>query len=319
MALAARVEPIPLYPKRRLVGSAFGASTSVHRGPGVDVAGSRPYQPGDDFHMIDWKSSARLSSAHGSDEFIVRERYAEETPRVVFVVDRRPAMALYPLDLPWLHKPAVVAAAVELLAASAVNQRGLVGYLDLASHDGLAPGTAFWRPPRAQTDVWHGDLFERLHEFLGGPFDAPEDGVERALRFLATTRAEVPIGSFVFVLSDFTMGPPVEPLLRALDNGWDLVPVVVQDPVWEQSFPPIGGVLAPVVDARGEYLWCVRLTASEAEERRRANESRLASLQADFLRLGLDPVVLGEAGMGAVRAAFLAWAGARLVLRGRRW
>ena len=32
----------------------------------------------------------------GTDEFVVRERYAEEAPRVVIVADRRPAMSLYP-------------------------------------------------------------------------------------------------------------------------------------------------------------------------------------------------------------------------------
>ena len=320
MAVAAGVEPIPLYPRRRLVGSTFGGATSVRRGEGSDVAGSRPYQPGDDFHAIDWRSSARLSSAHGSDEFIVRERYSEEMPRVVLVVDRRPAMALYPPDLPWLHKPAAVAAAVDLLAASAINQRGLVGYLDLASHEGASgAGTVFWRPPQAQADAWRGDLRGRLQECLSGEFDAPEDGLEALLRFLAIVRPQVPIGSFVFVISDFTARLSLEPLLRAVGNGWDVVPVIVQDPLWEQSFPPIAGVLAPLSDARGERLQLVRLTAAEAERRRRANERRLDTLRADFLRLGLDTVVLGDSDPDAVRAAFLAWAERRMTLRGQRW
>ncbi len=86
----------PLVPRRRLIGLAFGAVTSVRRGTGSDVASSRPYQPGDDVDTIDWAASARLSSARGTDEFIVRERYAEEAPRVVIVADRRPAMSLYP-------------------------------------------------------------------------------------------------------------------------------------------------------------------------------------------------------------------------------
>ncbi len=320
MTGAVGIETIPLYPRRRLVGSPFGGATSLRRGEGADVASSRPYQPGDDFHTIDWKSSARLSSSHGHDEFIVRERYSEETPRVVLVVDRRPAMALYPAGLPWLHKPAAVAAAVDLLAASALNQRGLVGYLDLASHGAESPaGAVFWRPPRAQASVWQGDLHERLQEYLAGGFDAPEDSVAAALRFLAVARAAVPTGSFVFVLSDFTGQLEVEPLLRAVDEGWDVVPVIVQDPVWEQSFPPIGGVLAPLSDPRGRRLRYVRLTPRETEERREANERRLASLRADFLRLGLDTVLLGAAERDAVRAAFLSWAEARLAARGGRW
>src|SRR2546423_14658829 len=105
----------------------FGGYTSVRRGEGSDIASSRPYQPGDHFHTIDWKSSARLSSARGSDEFIVRERFSEEMPRAVVVADRRPEMALYPDDLPWLSKPAAVSAAAALIVATPLNQRGLGG------------------------------------------------------------------------------------------------------------------------------------------------------------------------------------------------
>jgi hypothetical protein len=319
--LAADVETIPLYPRRRLLGSTFGGFTSVRRGEGSDVASSRPYEPGDHIHSIDWKSSARLSAAHGSDEFIVRERHAEEMARVVLVADRRPEMALYPTDLPWLHKPAAVAAAAGLIVASALNQRGLVGYIDYASHEaeGSDAGTPFWRPPRAQAGVWQGDLRERTNEFLAGAFDAPADNVERALTFLSTARGALPLGSFVFVLSDFTA--PLSPAAwwRAIEHGWDVVPVIVQDPIWEQSFPEISGVLTPLADARGGQLRHVRLDAREVQERRQANEERLASLRTDFLGLGLDVVLIGDADGDAVRAAFLDWVEARVVLRGRRW
>src|SRR3989440_6296171 len=94
----------PLTPRRRLIGLSFGGMRSARRGLGSDVAGSRPYRPGDDVDDIDWASSARLSAARGSDEFVVREHFAEEAPRVVVVADRRPAMALYPPELPFLRK-----------------------------------------------------------------------------------------------------------------------------------------------------------------------------------------------------------------------
>ena len=79
----------PLVPTTRLIGLAFGAVESVRRGRGSDVAGARPYVRGDAVQGIDWKASARLSSARGSDEFVVLERHAEEAPRVVVVCDRR--------------------------------------------------------------------------------------------------------------------------------------------------------------------------------------------------------------------------------------
>ena len=313
-------ETIPLYPRRRLVGSVFGGFTSVRRGEGSDIASSRPYEPGDHVHTIDWKSSARLSAARGSDEFIVRERHSEEMARVVVVADRRPEMSLYPSDLPWLHKPAAVAAATDLIVARALNQRGLVGYLDLASHDGEgAAGTIFWRPPRSQVGVWQGDLRERARGFLAGGFDAPADNLDQALTFLSTTRGALPVGSMVFVLSDFTGPLTAGPWARAIEHGWDVVPVIVQDPVWEQSFPEITGVLTPLADPLGGRLRYVRLDAQEVEERRRANEARLASFQTDFLGLGLDSVLISQSDRDSVRTAFLDWADGRLVLRGRRW
>ena len=79
----------PLVPRRPLLGVSYAAMRSARRGVGTDVAGSRAYIPGDDVDTIDWAASARLSSASGLDQFVVRERYAEEAPWVVVLADAR--------------------------------------------------------------------------------------------------------------------------------------------------------------------------------------------------------------------------------------
>src|SRR5919106_4348195 len=135
----------PLIPKQRLIGLAFGAVESVRRGRGFDVAGSRPYRPGDPFESIDWKASARLATARATDEFVVLERHAEEAPRVVVVCDRRPQMALYPPGSPWLSKPEAMREAVALIVASTHAAPGLFGYPDLP---GTGARDALRRPPR---------------------------------------------------------------------------------------------------------------------------------------------------------------------------
>src|SRR5205807_9965884 len=122
----------PLTPRRRLIGLSFGGMRSARRGPGSDVAGSRQYRPGDNIDTIDWAASARLSSARATDEFIVRERFAEEAPRVVIVCDRRPEMQLFPPWLPWLSKPDAVRTAALMIADSTIAARGYSGYLDFA-------------------------------------------------------------------------------------------------------------------------------------------------------------------------------------------
>jgi hypothetical protein len=311
--------PVPLYPRRRLLGAASGGATSIRRGGRADVASSRPYQPGDQLHTIDWKASGRLSSASGRDQFIVRERFNEETPAVVIVADRRPAMALYPPDLPWLHKHAALHEVARVLVASALNHRSLLAYLDFAAHRGSRAGEPFWQPPRAHASVWREGLADQLERFLADEFDAPEDNVTLALEFLHTVQSAVPIGSFIFVISDFIAPPAHELWARAVVQGWDVVPVIVQDPTWEQSFPRIDGVLVSLGNAHGDDRRHVRLSGSEVEERCRLNETRLQTLRHDFLRLGLDPILVGEAEPERVHATLLAWAQSRLAAgRGAR-
>jgi hypothetical protein len=72
----------PLVSRRRLIGLAFGSMHGARRGSGSDIAGSRAYVSGDDPHRIDWAASGRLSAARGTDEFVVREYFADEAPRV---------------------------------------------------------------------------------------------------------------------------------------------------------------------------------------------------------------------------------------------
>jgi uncharacterized protein (DUF58 family) len=300
----------PLVMRRRLIGLAYGAMHSARRGMGSDVAGSRPYRPGDDIDAIDWAASARLSSAHAQDEFIVRERFAEEAPRVVLLCDRRPAMGLYPAGLPWLSKPAAMAVAGAMIAESVVRSRGLVGYLDFANGD-----EPFWRPPSSKAELHH--IKER---HLHWPrFDAPDDNVTLGLRHLQDTRGVLTSGSLLFVLSDFLLEPEEEVWAGALERRWDLVPVLIQDPVWEASFPELGAVTVPVADPATGAVRPVRITRREARARRARNEERHAQRIAWFRGFGLEPVVVESSDHGEILAAFMAWADQRLWERRRGW
>ena len=109
--------PFALVPRRRFVGVRFGQHRSPRRGQGDEVAGTRPYRPGDRPTWIDWPASARLSAARGTDEFVVREFFADTAPLVALAVDRRPRMELYGPPLPWLDKPAATAAAITSIGA----------------------------------------------------------------------------------------------------------------------------------------------------------------------------------------------------------
>jgi uncharacterized protein (DUF58 family) len=296
----------PLVPRRRLTGLPFGDLPSRRRGRGSDIIGTRPYQSGDPITSIDWFASARASSATGGDEFVVREHAADEAARVVVVVDRRPAMALYPAPLPWLAKHDALREAVSAVAASAAAARADIALLDFGD------GEPYWLPPGRRERQWQ--IVER--ENGATPYGAPEDTLERSLAFLARHRVALPPATFVFVVSDFLAPPAAEVWLDAVAYGWDIVPVVIQDPVWEQSFPDVAGVAVPIADPRHGDVALVRLGRRAALRRREENERRTDALRTELGSFGLEAVEITDADPDAVDAAFLAWAEER---RRRRW
>ena len=298
-------QPFPLVPRRKLAGLPFGELPSRRRGQGADVIGSRPYEPRDPVSTIDWYASARLSAASGTDEFVVRDRAADEAPRVAILCDRRPGMALYDASFPWLDKAAALSEAANAIVTSALFARSDVAALDFAG------GGPYWLPPGRREQPWL--IAERQRS---APFDAPESCIALGLEQLGRRRASLPRGSFVFVLSDFLSPPPAAVWLGALAHDWDLVPVVIQDPVWERSFPAVGSVVLPLVDPCGGRRLSVRMSRRQAAELRERNEARFAALLGELRSLDLEPVVLETTDPVGIDRAFLEWAEAR---RQSRW
>ena len=105
--------------------------------------------------------------------------------------------------------------------------------------------------------------------------------------------------------------------MRAQALRWDVVPVVVQDPVWEQSFPELRSVTVPFADAETGRVVGVRLSPADARARRAAHEERLARLLAELRGVGLDPVLIGTSDRAAIDREFLSWAELRRQARRR--
>jgi uncharacterized protein (DUF58 family) len=285
-----------------VIGLAFGGVRSARRGIGSDVASTRVYRPGDDVGWMDWASSAKLSAARGEDEFIVRERFADEAPRVVVLCDRRSSMSIGSSPYRRLDKPRALLTAIDLISQSAVAARSLTGYLDYAD------GEPFWRPPRSEQRAERG-LFER-------PFGAPDDSISQGLEFLGEHRRDLPTQAFVFMLSDFLVPPDLRIWQRALEHRWELVPVVIQDPVWERTFPDVGGITISYADPATGRVVPVRLTLSEAARRREHHEARWETLVRDFRSLGIEPVGVTSHDLAGVLDSFLRWADLRQMWRG---
>jgi uncharacterized protein (DUF58 family) len=278
-------------PRRRFLGVQFGRRRSSRRGIGDEVAGTRPYRPGDLIAHIHWAASAKLSEARGTDEFVVREFFAEQAPRVALVHDRRPGMAIHAPPSPWLDKRAAAETAGRLIEASAAAEQG-----EVLSVDG--PLRHPVRRGRGRKDV-------------GVTYDAPETSLTVALEALVRESRVLPTGSFVFVVSDFLVPVPARLWLRLRALRWDVVPVIVQDAVWEQTFPAVGGVVLPVADPASGQVQDVWVSAREARDRARANETRFDELLSRFRRLGFDPVVLDTSDPREIGDRFRAWADRR--------
>ena len=289
----------PLVQRRRRQGLPFGDGSTRRRGTGLEPMAHRPYESGDPVAWIDWFATARLSATTGTDAFVVRQRAADESPRVVVAVDRSPAMALYPQPLPWLAKRAALREAVVAIVSSAAAARADVAALDFSD------GDPWWLPPGRRERPW------LIAERELAPFTAPAGSLERALDFLGRQRSHLPPGTFVFLLSDFLEAPSAQAWKSALARGWEIVPVVIQDPVWERSFPEVGGVAVPIAEPRSGTVALVRFSRREAQERREANMRRHEALLRDFQAHDLDPVLIVASAPEEIDGAFLAWAEAR--------
>ena len=224
---------------------------------------------------------------------------------MVVLADRRPSMSLYAEPFPWLRKWEALEQAVDIVLRSALAARSLPAYLDFAD------GEPYWRAPRGRRDLWQGE--ERAR------FGAPEDTLELGLERLTLQRPALPLGSFVFVLSDFLAPPPRDAWLEVVERGWDLIPVVIQDPTWERSFPDVSGIALPFADLTARETGRVRLSRREVRARREENEARHRDLLAGFAEIGLEPLLLERSDGAGVHAAFIEWAERRLAERGRWW
>ena len=271
-----------------MIGLSYGTMKSLRRGSGTDVAGSRPYRPGDDMDSIDWAASARLSTARGADEFVVRERFAEEAPKVIIVCDRRPEMACYGPPLPWLDKPMAMRTVVELVLASAGAAGGFVGYLDYAD------GDPHWRQPKGSASSSRCATSASGRRSTAGA----ADWLERSIEHLAShTRAVTP-GTFVFLLSDFIPSPSHE-LWLARDRA-SLGCRSGRDPGSDlgAELPDVDGIVVRfAIRARvaSRPLACGGRKSRPAEEEHR---ERTSGLLETFRQLDIDPVVVTSSDRG---------------------
>lgn len=201
-----------------------GAYVSHFRGRGMEFDESRPYQPGDDPRSIDWRVTARSTTAY-------TKLFREERERpVLVVVDLRSNMHFATQGC---FKSVNASRAAALLSWSAHHRGDRLG--------GLVFG-----------DTTHRELKPRLgrqaalrfvHELVEHPDWHSQAGSDREAPLtmaMASLRRVARPGSLVVILSDFLgMSRAAQSYLSSVARHNEVLSVFLSDPL-EQELPPPG-------------------------------------------------------------------------------
>lgn len=202
-----------------------GGYLSAFRGRGMEFYESRPYQPGDDIRVIDWRVTARSGRTH-------TKVYREERERPVLLwLDLSRSMFFATRQC---FKSVLAAKLATLFAWNSVQQGDRLGYLVFSENQHIE-----FRPSRGKRSVLH--FIQQLvgHEAWNQsqPADSEVDtGINALMRLRQVTRP----GSLLILLSDFRfLDRRCHGQLAELARHNDVVMLHVFDP-FERELPVRG-------------------------------------------------------------------------------
>jgi uncharacterized protein (DUF58 family) len=204
-----------------------GAYVSHFRGRGMEFDESRPYQPGDDPRSIDWRVTARSTTAY-------TKLFREERERPVLVmVDLRSNMHFATRGC---FKSVNASRAAALLSWAAHHRGDRLG--------GLIFGDTVHRELKPRLGRQAALRF--LHELAEHPDWEPHDAADATDReapftlAMASLRRVARPGSLVVILSDFLgINRAAQSYLSSVARHNEVLAVVLSDPL-ERELPPPG-------------------------------------------------------------------------------
>jgi uncharacterized protein (DUF58 family) len=257
---------------RRLDGLLQGDYRSLFHGAGVDLAGLREYQPGDDVRYIDWNVTARMATPY------VREYLEDREITAWFLLDLSPSVDFGTVD-PDRAKRTVLVDFVTTLARLLTrrgNRVGAVFYGSRVEHT-IPAGNGRVQVLRLVEDLLRQPRYE------SAPFTDLSPLLETAHRTIKRR-------SLVVVISDFISVPGWEKPLELLSRRHEILAVRLLDPR-EVELPNVGPIIMEDAET-GEQLY---VDTGDAGFRRRfqaAAETREAAVTAAFGRAGVEAVTL---------------------------
>jgi uncharacterized protein (DUF58 family) len=290
LQLSLRRKPSNIFP---------GQWESVYVGEGIEFAAIKAFEPGDDLRELDLHTLAQS----GEEDLI--QRIDERQTAVYVWVDTSGSMQHFEAML-FAQKRTIRAIATGLLLFSASNAYSPVGLCAFADKV-----TEFFPARSGESyaeEIWRWTL-EHQHES-----PAPAADFDAALAYLIH---RVPSQSLVFLVSDY-QDPIFEgdfsALLRPVATRFDLVPVIIRDPL-ECEATLRGPVRIAVRDSEGDGSGEIYMTPERLVEIQAISAGHLGHLARSFRRVGIEPVVLDSSSLEACHEAFAAFFQARLRTR----
>jgi uncharacterized protein (DUF58 family) len=268
-----------------------GAYVSHFRGRGMEFDESRPYQPGDDPRSIDWRVTARSTTAY-------TKLFREERERPVLVVlDLRANMHFATRGC---FKSVNASRAAALLSWAAHHRGDRLGGLIFGdtTHRELKPRLGRQAALRYVHELVAHPDWENKDRSPGADDEAPLAQAMSALRRVARP------GSLVVILSDFLgFSRAVQSYLSSVARHNEVLAVFLNDPL-ERQLPPPGHYR---LVSRDDELAIDTFAKAARRDYENAFQSRSQQLEAFCQRYGIhlmplstedDPVTALQTALG---------------------
>ncbi len=257
---------------RRLDGVLQGDYRSLFRGAGVDLAGLREYQPGDDVRYIDWNVTARMATPY------VREYLEDREITAWFLLDLSPSVDFGTVAAE-REKRTVLIDFVTTLARVLTRRGNRVGAMFYGS-------TLEHTIPAGSGRVQVLRLIQDLQRHPRQP-RAPFTDLAPLLE---TAHRTIKRRSLVILVSDFISEPGWERLLELLNRRHEILAVRLLDPR-EVTLPDVGPIIMEDAET-GEQLYVDTGDRAFRQRFQAAAEAREAAIAGAFHRAGVESVTL---------------------------
>lgn len=257
---------------RRLDGLLQGDYRSLFYGSGVDLAGLREYQPGDDVRSMDWNVTARLDTPY------IRQYTEDREITAWFLLDLSPSVDFGTVETERVKRTVLIDFVTTLarLLTRGGNRVGAVFYGSRVERTIPARGG------RVQVLRLISDLL-REPQLTSAPFTDLSPLLDAARQALKRR-------SLVFIISDFISEPGWERPLNLLNRRHEVMAVRLVDPR-EVELPDVGPLIMEDAET-GEQLY---VDTHDRQFRRRFQEAaaqREVVVNRAFARAGVEAVSL---------------------------